>query len=213
MHSGVSDYRRSRATRRHVLLHGDAGRPQGFDAHRAHRAVDELPIASSRDRCRSRRLRSASCRTICTRYGSCRRTMPTSPRDGVGSRALSLAVCPLQRAQRQQARQARERHLAEAVLGARDPRRERSGTARGIHPLQPGQARSGSTRRRLAVFQFSSVRPERSPGRRIGAAWSRMRTSPKAMESDGRKVGKRPRALEDEQPTVNVDVCPPYDAR
>jgi len=52
----------------------------------------------------------------------------------------------------------RSRALAEAILGAHHPRRQRFCPARGLHPFQSDQARIGATRSRLASFLVSSLR-------------------------------------------------------
>ena len=49
-------------------------------------------------------------------------------------------------------RQRRTRHLAAALLGAYDSRRERFRAAYRLHPNQPGQARAGAAGQGLAVF-------------------------------------------------------------
>ena len=64
--------------------------------------------------------------------------------------------------------QRRTRHLATAILGTPNPRRAGFREALRLRSLQPGQARSFSDRRRLAVFDISSLRRRRVVSARLG---------------------------------------------
>ncbi len=58
--------------------------------------------------------------------------------------------------------------VAKAFLGTYDSRRKRLRPSYRLHPFQPGEARFGVARARLALFIVPPIRPSRIAGRRLG---------------------------------------------
>ena len=138
-------------------------------------SVNWAPPSAARDRRTQFHVDASSyCLITCMPSGPCPQVTRTIPAGGAQSNAFTRTlaksgIAPARNARGEYALRQR-RYREHTICDAQDYRRRP-----GLHPLQPGQARMGAARCRLAVFILPPMRPS-------GAAARRLVGAPAAME-------------------------------